>query len=337
MHAIDRIQKFFVFAALFLGIVGIAQAEKPILTVYTYDSFASEWGPGPKVAESFEAQCDCVVKYVATADSVAMFSKVLLEGKNTKADVLMGLDTNLAARARDSGLFAKHNLIPLEALSLPISWHDPYFAPFDWGVMAFIYNREAMPNPPTSFAELQNLPEEVKIVVQDPRTSTPGYALLLWLETLYPNNADEVWRNLRPNILTFTKGWWEAYSMYLQGQADMVLSYTTSPAYHMIAESVDKHHAALFAEGHIAQIELAGIIANTEQFTLAQRFLQHMQSREVQSIIPTTNWMFPIRDDIELPDAFAKLIAPENIFIADPDSIEALRKPRLQRWQAAVQ
>lgn len=37
------------FALTALGITHIAWAEKPTLTVYTYDSFAAEWGPGPQI------------------------------------------------------------------------------------------------------------------------------------------------------------------------------------------------------------------------------------------------------------------------------------------------
>jgi hypothetical protein len=34
--------------------------------------------------------------------------------------------------------------------------------------------------------------------------------------------------------VTVTKGWSEAYGLFLKGESDLVLSYTTSPAYHMI-------------------------------------------------------------------------------------------------------
>ena len=45
----------------------------------------------------------------------------------------------------------------------------------------------------------------------------------------------------------------------------MVLSYTTSPAYHMIAEKTDRYQAAAFAEGHYVQIEVAGMTASTAE------------------------------------------------------------------------
>ena len=35
------------------------------LTLYTYDSFNSEWGPGPVVFKRFEEECKCKLKVVA--------------------------------------------------------------------------------------------------------------------------------------------------------------------------------------------------------------------------------------------------------------------------------
>ncbi len=63
------------------------------------------------------------------------------------------------------------------------------------------------------------------------------------------DKAIDYWRELQPKILTVTKGWSEAYALFLDGEADMVLSYTTSPAYHLIAEENDHYDATVFAEG----------------------------------------------------------------------------------------
>ena len=47
-------------------------AAKPVLTIYTYDSFTSDWGPGPKVKTEFEKECDCELKFVGLEDGVAV-------------------------------------------------------------------------------------------------------------------------------------------------------------------------------------------------------------------------------------------------------------------------
>ena len=67
----------------------------------------------------------------------------------------------------------------------------------------------------------------------------------------------------------------------------MVLSYTTSPAYHLIAESDDTKAAALFDEGHYLQVEVAGKLAATDQPELADQFLAFMLTDAFQSVIPT--------------------------------------------------
>ena len=40
--------------------------------------------------------------------------------------------------------------------------------------------------------ELLNI-SDVRIVIQDPRTSTPGLGLLTWMKILYGENAQENW------------------------------------------------------------------------------------------------------------------------------------------------
>ena len=36
---------------------------------------------------------------------------------------------------------------------------------------------------------------EARIVIQDPRTSTPGLGLLTWMKAIYGENAAHEWKN----------------------------------------------------------------------------------------------------------------------------------------------
>ena len=319
----------FAAGALFATMAG---AQTPVLTVYTYDSFISEWGPGPEVEAAFEATCGCDLQFVGAGDGAALLGRLRLEGKRTHADVVLGLDTNLTAAAAETGLFAPHGVADV-ALSLPVSWEDELFLPYDWGYFAFVYDKTKLPHPPASFAELAAAPKELKIVIQDPRSSTPGLGLLLWVKAAYGDGAQAMWQGLAPHILTVTKGWSEAYGMFLEGEADMVLSYTTSPAYHIIAEGDDTKAAAPFAEGHYMQIEVAGRIASSDQPELAQEFLRFMLSETFQSIIPTTNWMYPaVIPRSGLPDGFETLVTPEKALLFTPDEAAAVREGALDEW-----
>ncbi len=322
-------------AALSLVLGGQAAAETPVLTVYAYDSFVSDWGPGPAVEKAFEADCGCDLKFVAAGDGAALLGRLKLEGAATDADVAIGLDTNLMAEAAATGLFAPHG--KQVRTDVPGGWSDPTFLPFDWGWFAFVYDSARLENAPDSFEALLNAPEDLEIVIEDPRTSTPGLGLLLWVKQVYGDRAGQVWRALAPRIVTVTKGWSEAYGMFLEGEADMVLSYTTSPAYHLIAENDPTKKAAAFAEGHYMQIEVAGKLAGADQPELADAFLAFMMSDAFQSIIPTTNWMYPaVTPEAGLPAGFETLVTPAKSLLVPPAEAKAVRDAALAEWLDAL-
>lgn len=321
-------------AAALVTIGGATWAETPTLTVYTYDSFVSDWGPGPVVEAAFEETCGCDLELVGAGDGAALLARLKLEGSRTNADVVLGLDTNLMANAKATDLFAPHSGVPT-GLNLPVEWADEVFLPYDWGYFAFVYDKTNLPDAPSSFAEL--LESDVSIIIQDPRSSTPGLGLLLWVKEVYGEAAADAWKTLSPNIVTVTKGWSEAYGMFLEGEADMVLSYTTSPAYHVIAEEDDSKAAAIFDEGHYMQIEVAAKVAGTDQADLADEFLDFMMSDTFQSIIPTTNWMYPtVMPSAGLPDGFIGENNPDKALLIPVNSVEAIRTEALAEWQSAL-
>lgn len=322
--------KHLAFAAGLLGATA-ATAQTPELTVYTYDSFVTDWGPGPKVEAAFEESCGCDLKLVGVEDGAALLARVKLEGERSDADVVLGLDTNLVARAKETGLFAEH---PVAAdYDLPVTWNDPVFVPYDWGHFAFVHDKGF--DAPGNFRELAE--SDASILVQDPRSSTPGLGLLMWVKAAHGDAAPEIWEGLSDNIVTVTKGWSEAYGLFLEGEADMVLSYTTSPAYHLIAEDDASKAAARFDEGHYMQVEVAAKMAATDTPGLADDFLQFMVSERFQSIIPTTNWMYPaVMPGDGLPEGFDTLVQPEKSLLLAPEKAAALRDEALEEWRAAL-
>ena len=321
--------------AVMVTSLSLQAAETPVLTIYTYDSFASEWGPGPAIEKTFEAECACDVNFVALDSSIGILGRVQLEGPSSKADIVLGLDTNLMKTARDTGLFAPHGVSLDGRTSLPVAFADDHFVPFDWGYFAFVYNSEVMATPPTSLKALVNAPDDIRIVIQDPRTSTPGLGLLLWVRSVYGDDAGEAWASLSPRIVTVTKGWWDAYSMFLDGEADMVLSYSTSPAYHIVVDGTDKYRAAAFDEGHYMQVEVAAMLKNAPQPELARQFMDFILSSDFQSVIPTKNWMYPA-GKADLPEAFDGLIQPVEARLYSPEDVAANKSAWVGEWQRAL-
>jgi thiamine transport system substrate-binding protein len=308
-----------------------AHADTPVLTVLTYDSFTSDWGPGPAVESAFEEVCACDLEFVGAGDGAALLARLQLEGPRTDADIILGLDTNLTAAAHATDLFAPHGVTA--DLDLPVTWADETFLPFDWGYFAFVGN--AGEAAPTSLADLAQ--SDVKIVIQDPRSSTPGLGLLMWVKAAYGDDAAGIWADLSDNIVTVTPGWSEAYGLFLEGEADAVLSYTTSPAYHLIAEEDDSKTAWAFSEGHYMQVEVAGKLASTDVPDLADQFLAFMVSDAFQSIIPTTNWMYPaVTPAAGLPAGFETLITPETSILLSAQEAASTRDVALAEWRDAL-
>ena len=305
--------------------------DKPVLTIYAPDYFTSEWGPGPKIEEAFEATCECDIKYLPGD----LLPRLLLEGERTKADIVIGLNTDVTKKARESSLFLPHGQDTSD-LTLPIEWTDDVFLPFNWGHTAFIYDNTKINDAPTSFEAFLNADDGRKVVIQDPRSSISGLALMLWIKAVYGDDSQDAFNRLAPKVLTVTKGWSESYGMFTDGEADMVLSYTTSPAYHIIAEEDETKSAAIFDEGHYFMTELVAKTKTSTQPELASAFMDFVLSETFQQMIPTANWSFPAKLDADkLPEGFAKLALPEKALFYSEDEAAALRDDVLQEWLSA--
>ena len=305
-------------------------AEK--LTIYTYDSFVSEWGPGPIIEKIFEEKHNADVEFVVVDSAATLLNKVILEGDTSKADIVLGLDMNLFDLAEQSGLFTSHNIKDINNLiNLPLKWETNKFVPYNYGYFSFVYNEANLATPPKSMDELINS-TNARIVIQDPRTSTPGLGLLTWMKALYGDKAGDEWKKLNKKIISVTKGWTDAYyNFFMAGEADMVLSYTTSPAAHIMFEERYDILATTFEEGNYITIEFAGILNNSQNKDLANKFLNFMLSKEFQSVIPSTNIMYPVTNIKDLPEAFDKLDVP-NFIQMDPKEINKNKEKWIDEW-----
>ena len=305
------------------------RAEK--LTIYTYDSFVSEWGPGPIVEKIFEDKYEIDLQFIAVDSAATLLNKIILEGENTKADLVLGLDMNLFDAAEKSELFVSHNMKNINnKLTLPLNWESDIFVPYNYGYFAFVYNNKTLKNPPLSMEDLINK-TDARIVIQDPRTSTPGLGLLTWMKALYGDSAQNKWSQLNKKIISVTKGWTDAYyNFFMAGEADMVLSYSTSPAAHIMFEENYDISASTFKEGNYISVEFAGILNSSKNKQMANQFLDFMISDDFQKVIPGTNIMYPVTD-VEMPEAFNKLEIPKLLQL-DPKDINDNKAAWINEW-----
>ena len=67
--------RFIYITLLFLLSTTVLKAEK--LTIYTYDSFVSEWGPGPIIEKQFEETYQVELDLVAVDSAATLLNKVI--------------------------------------------------------------------------------------------------------------------------------------------------------------------------------------------------------------------------------------------------------------------
>ena len=289
-----------ILSIIFILITISSISAKEVLVVGTYDSFSAEWGPGPVIETEFEKNCNCDVQYVSTSQAGTLANEIFLKDK----DVILGVEMHEFDYTSEN-------------------WNI-----YDYGYFSFIYNEETLKDIPNSFEELINQ-TNLKIVVQDPRTSPVGLGLLRWMKLTHPDNFPTILKKFNNNVLTYTPGWSEAYGIFLEGKADLVLSYSTSPFYHQEYEDEYKYKAIEFADGHLVTKEIVYVRPDSKKQKLGKEFVEFMMRDDIQKIIAQMNIMYPVSEnDNNIPDKMRQLKKPKEIKY--DDFLEA--EPLIKIW-----
>jgi len=291
--------------------------------IYAYDSFVSEWGPGPKVIPLFEKVYNCKVTLVSKGDAGQVLSAAVLEKAAPKADVLIGLDNNLVGKAIKADVLQPYTPKNLSMIAPGLDF-DPthHLLPYDYGYFCVIWDSQKLANPPKTLADLAKPEFAKKLILMDPRTSTPGLGFLAAVVATQGEKWPAFWKSLKPSILTVTSGWDAGYGMFTQGEAPLVISYTTSPAYHVENDKTDRYKALVFPEGLAMQVEGAGIVKGAKHADLAKAFIEFMLTPAFQNELPLTQWMYPVNPAVKLPASYSAAPKPTKMLKVDPASLE---------------
>ncbi|OQY38330.1 MAG: hypothetical protein B6229_06135 [Spirochaetaceae bacterium 4572_7] len=301
------------------------------LTIYAYDSFTSDWGPGPQIIPLFEEKYGVKVNMVAFGDAGSVLTKIIDEKNNPVADVVIGIDNNLLAKAIKEDVLEPYTPKGLEKIEKSFKGKNR-LVPFDYGYFSVVYNSEMIDTPPKSLEDLTDKKYAKSLILMDPRTSSPGLGFLLWTIAEYGDEYLNYWNRLKPSILTITDGWSSGYGLFTQGEASMVLSYTTSPSYHVEYEDTTKYKTVVFDNGNYIQLEGMGIIKDSGNNLNAKHFIDFMLTIEAQNILPLTNYMFPVNGDVVLPKSFDGALKPEKSIELDYDVIAENYDKWLDNW-----
>jgi len=304
------------------------------ITVYAYDAFCGDWGPGAKVVQSFKEKTGIDVNLVSAGDAIEMLTKVELEKSNPKADVVVGISDDMAMKAYNSNLFESYNSPSLKDIPAFLQFDNQNrLLPFDYGNFAFVYDSEkiAKKDLPTSLEDLTNPKYKNKVILIDPRTSSVGLGLLIWSREVFGDNYLTWWNKMKDNALTITEGWSSAYGMFTTGEAPITLSYTTSPVYHVMYEDTTRYQTIIFDEGHSATIEGVGLLQSSNNKEKAKQFIDFLLT-DAQLDIATANSMYPTNSKTELPSAFDWAPKPNLTLSLEASDIENNLDTWLNQW-----
>lgn len=337
--------KIITFLSISLVIVGMlfiscnkssnTNSESKKIVVYAYDSFTSDWGPGPAIKEAFEKETGYELELISVGDAGSVLSRAQLEKNNPIADVLVGLDNHNAQEAETHALIEAYKPKGSDVISSDLHFShflenkkDWLITPYDWGYFSLIYDSHSSTPAPQSLADLTKDEYKNKLILMDPQTSTPGLGFVAWTLAVFGEEGfDAYWKALKPSILTLAPGWDSGYGLFTSGEAPLVLSYTISPAYHVEYENTDRYQALIFDEGHVMQVEGAALVKGAPNSKGGKAFIDFLISKEAQNIIPLTQWMYPVLDSLELPKSFdAAPKASKTLFVDAKKALKAAEK-----------
>jgi thiamine transport system substrate-binding protein len=327
------------------GCGGSGETPKEVVLV-THDSFAVSKG----VKRAFEDETGLTLRILQGGDANEMLNRALLTAGDPQGDVVFGIDDSVLSRAVDGGLLDEYRSDELGSVEEAFSSPDPHVTPIDHGEVCLNIDRgwfeEHGIQPPTSLADLLRAPYRNLLVVENPATSSPGLAFLLaTIATFGDPGWEPYWRGLRENGVRVVDGWEEAYTQQFSGASGspgkrpIVVSYATSPAAEVIFASkpLDTAPTAAVREGCYRQVEYAGILRGARNEDGAKKLIDFMLSERFQADVPGSMFVYPVRREVALPEAFVEFaVTPTAPLQLPAEQVDANRDRWVARWTDIV-
>ena len=284
------------------------------LRVATYSSFTGEGAAGTWLKSAFEeAHSDVTVEFVTPENGVNQYIQRAQRGATIDADLYVGLNTEELVRA-DENLDGQLFQAVEDSLERAGSVKDALridpegrAIPYDTGYISLVYDEDEVEAPP-GFDALLDPAYENALITQNAQQSDPGRAFLLW--TIIAEGEDgylDYWSSLVDNGVTVLSDWEPAYNAYMNGEAPMVVSYSTDQVYYH-GEGVDmSRHQIAFLNGQgYANPEAMALFTDAANPDLGRRFMDFVLSPEAQAEIAVRNVQFPAVEGVDPGEEFSK-------------------------------
>jgi thiamine transport system substrate-binding protein len=179
--------------------------------------------------------------------------------------------------------------------------------PYDTGYICLVWN-ERETTAPETFDGLLDSDHAGELIVQNPTSSATGTAFLL--HTIAAKGEEgylDYWRELKDNDVRVLGSWDDAYNAYSNGEAPMVVSYSTDQVFaNEYGEPMAEHQLRFLNDQGYANPEGMARFAGTDRESLANEFMDFVLTPEVQAEIAVRNVQFPATTTATLPEDFAK-------------------------------
>lgn len=336
---------FFLGATTLLSaapLAALAQSGEGELRVLVHSSFAL---PKPLLAQ-FESEAGVKLAIIKGGDAGEMLNKLILTRAHPIADVVFGIDNTLVAKAMAADVIDASAVAPGladSAVSLPAG-----LVPVDYGFVTLNYDRAWFTKSgltlPKALDDLAQPAYRNLLVVQNPATSSPGYAFLLaTIAGLGEEASFAWWARMRANGLKVSKGWSEAYNTEFSrngGTRPMVVSYASSPAaevFYSKEKITESPTASLFLQGGVfRQVEGVALVKGGGQRAAAQRFVAFMRSPAVQEALQTSMWMYPAVSSTVRAEVMRHAPEPSAFDNPSPETIANKGATWIDRWTRVV-
>ncbi len=328
------------------NVLSIAQDDTVV--VVTHDSFAVS----EDVLEQFEEETGIAVEILRAGDAGQIVNQSILSKNNPLGDVLFGIDNTFLSRALNAEIFTPYESPALENVIEDVLLDPDYnVTPIDFGDVCLNYDVAYFEDNdldlPESLSDLADEAYADLLVVQNPATSSPGLAFMLATVAEFGTEGDytflEYWSDLSDNGVLVVDGWTEAYYGEFSapgrdtGTRPLVVSYASSPPVEFLFSDPAPEDAvtgAIVGDNMcFRQIEFAGVLDGANNPDGAQMFIDFMLSDTFQADMPLNMFVYPVVEDIELPEIFVEYSQiTENPATVDYAMIEENREDWIQAW-----
>lgn len=321
-----------------------AGAPEDRVVLVTYAGYAL---PEDAVA-AFTERTGIRVEIRTFEDAGTALSQAMLTAPVPEGDVLFGVDNTLLTRAVASDAFVAHQAASVQLVD-PALRLDPSgtFTPIDYGDVCVNadtewFARRGLPIP-RNLEDLTDPAYRDLLVVQSPVTSSPGLAFLVATRVRFGDRADQFWRDLRANGVAVSSSWDDAWNNRYTvngGQRPLVVSYATSPPAEVVFSDGTRSEPAstVISSTCFRQVEFAAVLAGAEHPRAARRLIEEMLSERWQAALPLTNFVYPARRGVELPEEFRRWATPvAEPITSTPEEIGRSRDAWIDAWRRIME